>query len=82
MARGNNPGKDFDDQFHQSKRRAQPKKDAGSSHWADDAAMRRAGQMRPSSTPEDKSCGKAALFLLGLLAGTSYALTEIAQQII
>lgn len=40
MARGNNPGRDFDDQFNSSKRRAAPKVAKGEGHWADDKKIR------------------------------------------
>jgi len=81
MARGKNPGDDFDNQYNQSRRRAEPKKQAGQSHWADDKAIRDAGRLREPSG-EEKGCGKATLYAVGLGGGFAYAMELVRGLIV
>lgn len=81
MARGKDLGKDFDDQFDHFQKRAQGKRDRGEGYWADDKKMRDAGKMREPSGNEE-SCGKATVIMLGLLAGTGWALSEAVSRVI
>lgn len=80
MARGKNPGDDFDRQFGQSYNRAQGKAARGESHWSDDKVIRDAGQIRPSGQ-SDESCGKATVILLSLLGGAAWGVSEVVSRL-
>lgn len=69
MARGNDPGKDFDDQWYGSKRAGEYKRSRGEGAWADDVYLKRQNQ-RLSGPPahharKKSSCGKTTAFLGG-----------------
>lgn len=77
MARGGDPGKDFDDQWYGSKRRAEYKRDRGEGIWASDKKIERAGQPRPSHHG-GSSC---AVILISFLGGFAWAFSEIASRV-
>lgn len=78
MARGNGPGKDFDDQFNQSKRRAAPKVERGEGPWSQDKYLR---DMNSGSSTPPSSGGCLMLFGLLLALGLAIAaLTGCAAQ--
>lgn len=83
MARGNDPGKDFDDQYYSSKRRGQEKARRGESHWAEDKYLERMKNQSqgPAHHGKDESCGKKTLILLGFLSGLGWFLNETVQYI-
>lgn len=80
MGRGNDRGKDFDDQYHQSRRRGQEKQDQGRGPWFEDSQRKNAGRIKPSTQPEQKSCGKDALMILGFLSGFGWIINEIVSR--
>lgn len=80
MARGDDPrGDSFDDQYHGSRRRAQYKQARGEGIWADDAALRRAGQPKPSHAKKE-SCLKKSVLLLAFLSGFGWIFSEIVSR--
>lgn len=70
MARGNNPGKDFDDQYHASRRRGQYRQ-------TEEAWRQQSGR---HAAPKE-SCGKAAAVLLGLLGASAWLLGEAVRYV-
>ena len=85
MARGNDPGKDFDDQWNDSFREAQKKAQRGEGPWAEDKYLaRRQEQSGPPAhhAGQSKGCADKAVLLLAFLSGWAWALTEIARQVI
>lgn len=82
MARGSDPGRDFDDQWYASKRRAQYKASRGEGVWADDAALKRAGRPKPSHSAGSSSCGEKTLLLLAMLSGLFWAVLDTAVRMI
>lgn len=69
-------GRDFNDQFYGSRRRAQYKKSRGEGIWMDDKRLEHAGEMKPGHS-KDQSCGKKAVLLLGFLSGFGWVLSEL-----
>jgi hypothetical protein len=66
MTRGNDPGKDFNDQFNESFRRGREKADRGEGPWAEDKYLERVNR-RLSGPPANhrKGSGGCALAFLG-----------------
>lgn len=86
MARGNDPGKDFDDQYYGSRREAKKKAARGESHWAQDKYLERNNE-RLGSGPahharERKSCGEKTVVLMAFLGGLGWAFAETVQYIV
>lgn len=81
MARGKDPGNDFDDQWYASRRRAEYKKSRGEGVWADDAKLKRAGQPRPSHSADSEGCSKETMLLLGFLSGFGWVLNEVIRYV-
>jgi hypothetical protein len=84
MARGNDPGKDFDDQWHASKRRGQYKASRGEGAWAQDKYLKRNNERLgsgPAHHGKSESCGKATVFLLSLLGGLGWFAAEAVNRI-
>lgn len=85
MARGSNPGKDFDDQWNESRRRGQDKASRGESYWAQDKYLERNNE-RLGSGPahhagERKSCGEKTVVLMAFLSGLGWAISETVSRI-
>jgi hypothetical protein len=76
VARGNDRGRDFDDQYYGARRRGEYKQARGEGIWADDHRLKHAGEPKPSHS-KDQSCGKKAVLLLGFLSGFGWVLSEI-----
>lgn len=79
MARGNDPGRDFDDQFHNSRRRGQDKASRGESHWAQDKYLERNNERLgsgPAHHGKRESCADKSVMLLALLGGVAWGLSE------
>ena len=83
MARLPGPGKDFDDQWNDSRRRAFPKKSAGQGPWQADHASRNAGELREPQTggKHSKPSSDSCIIPLALLGGLGWALSELAGRI-
>lgn len=80
MARGNDPGRDFDRQFGESRRRGQDKAARGESHWAQDKYLER---MKNQSTSGPAHHAKDSCVVgLALLGGIAWALTETVQRFV
>lgn len=77
------PGKDFDDLWNRHRREAEGKAARGESHWAVDASIRNAGQMRePDSGPKHaKPNSDSCITALALLGGIGWALKEVIERI-
>lgn len=83
MARGNDPGKDFDDQFNASRRKGQEKAARGESHWAQDKYLERLNAQKPAHhAGEPKGCSDKAAALLVTLGGLGYLLGEAVSRVI
>jgi hypothetical protein len=85
MARGSNPGDDFDNQWNESRRRGQEKAARGESHWADDKYLERNNE-RLGSGPahhggENKSCGEKTVVLMAFLGGFAWAISETVSRV-
>lgn len=84
MARGNDPGKDFDNQWNTSRREAEKKAARGETHWAEDKYLKR---LQEQSGPpahhagQSKGCADKTVALLALLGGFFWALGEIASRV-
>lgn len=85
MARGKDPGDDFDAQYNESRRRGQEKARRGESHWADDKYLERNNE-RLSSAPAghsgNKSCAEKTVVLAAFLGGIAWAGAEIASKVV
>jgi hypothetical protein len=85
MARGNDPGKDFDDQYRESKRRGRDRASRGEGAWADDKYLERVNA-RLSGPPArhrgepSKSCLDKTVMLLALLTGILWAVSYTVQH--
>lgn len=82
MARGSDPGRDFDDQYNQSRRAGQERAARNEGPWAGDKYLKRVNDSGPvSHRGEPKGCADktAALFLLGVAAG--YGLVEVVSRV-
>lgn len=81
MARGNDPGRDFDNQYNASRRAGQDKASRGESHWATDKYLERLNVERPTGhgrhAGEPKGCSDKAAALVAIGLGIGYALTEV-----
>lgn len=76
MARGSDPGKDFDKQWNDSRRTGQGKASRGESHWAEDKYLERLNaKPRPAHHAKD-SCLISGIALLG---GLAWALSEVVR---
>lgn len=85
MARGNDPGKDFDDQYYSSKRRGQEKARRGESHWAQDKyleRMKNQSQGPAHHAGERKSCGEKTVVLMAFLGGLGWAFAETVRYVV
>lgn len=80
MARGNDPGKDFNDQWSESRRRGQEKAARGEGPWAEDKYLERINaKPRPvHHAAGSDSCLVSGLAFLGALA---WVLSEIVSRI-
>lgn len=78
MARGSDPGKDFDKQWNDSYRAGQGKASRGESHWAEDKYLERLNaKPRPAHHAKDgDSCLISGIALLG---GLAWALSELVR---
>ena len=84
MARGNNPGKDFDDQWNDSARRGQERARRGEGPWEADKYLERINAkpvQGPKHAGEPKGCSDKAIALLAVLGGLAWALQEIVQRV-
>lgn len=86
MARGKDPGKDFDDQYHNSRREAEKKAARGESHWAWDKSLERNNE-RLGSGPthhagEHRGCGEKTVVLMALLGGLGWAFAETVRYVV
>lgn len=83
MARGNDRGRDFDDQWNESRRRGQEKAARGESHWADDKKIRdmraESDRHRPTSG-SDENCSEKAFMILGIGVAIAALLTGSAVK--
>ena len=79
MARGNDPGKDFDDQYRRSKFRGDENARLGRGAWADDKKIRDGGELRQPPASNDGCADKAAV-LLTLLGGLAWGASETVQR--
>jgi hypothetical protein len=90
MARGNDLGRDFDDQYNHSKRLGQARAARGEGPWAADKALAdlrsttghtpqpgEAGHQPKHAKPNSDSCVTA----LGILGGLGWALTEAIRHL-
>ena len=86
MARGSNPGDDFDRQFNDSRRKGQERAARGEGPWADDKYLRdlRSGGEGQSDggSNSNEGCGKATVVLLALGGSALYALGEAASRLV
>lgn len=86
MARGKNPGDDFDRQFDKSRRAGERKAARGEGPWADDAYLRRINNERQAdrqaAQSNSESCGKATVILLSLLGGAAWGLAEAVGRVL
>jgi hypothetical protein len=74
MARGNDPGKDFDDQYYGSKRAAEYKRSRGQGVWAQDKYQER---LKSRADEGQAHHGKdTCLVALAALGGLAWALGE------
>lgn len=83
MARGNDPGKDFDDQYNQSRRKGQEKAARGESHWSQDKYLERLNNQSAGPAHhagESKGCSDKTVSILALLGGLAWAIQEIVQR--
>lgn len=85
MARGNDPGKDFDDQWYGSKRAGEYKASRGEGAHADDIYLKRVNR-RLSGPPahharRDSGCGKTTVGLLAFLGGFAWAFDATVRYI-
>lgn len=87
MARGNDPGRDFDNQWNESRRKGQEKAARGETHWATDKYLERVNAERSHErgrhAGEPKGCADKAALLVGLLGGfglTGWALAEAVSR--
>ena len=84
MARGNDPGKDFNDQWKESRRKGQEKAARGESHWAQDKYLERINRQAQGPAHHggsSESCGKATVILLSLLGGIGWAVSETISRV-
>lgn len=85
MARGNDPGKDFDDQWHASKRRGEYKASRGEGAWRNDKYLERL-DARLGSGPVhhagQKSCGEKTVILMAFLSGFGWVFSETVSRIV
>lgn len=77
MTRGNDPGRDFDDQWHASRRAGERKAAKGEGVWAEDKYLKREAR-RLSGPPvshrgESKGCTGSTVTLLAFLGGFAWA---------
>lgn len=86
MARGGDRGKDFNDQWNDSRRRGQEKARRGESHWAEDKYLER-NNKRLGSGPahhagKRDSCVEKTVVLMAFLGGLAWTFTETVQYIV
>lgn len=81
MARGSDPGKDFDQQWDKSRKAGQEKAARGESHWATDKYLERINAERSHErgrhAGEPKGCSDKAAALVAIGLGIGYAVTEV-----
>lgn len=82
MARGSDPGRDFNDQWNESRRRGQEKAARGEGAWAEDKYLERINaKPRPAHhASEPKGCGEKTVMLLALLSGFGWAFSEVVSR--
>jgi len=79
MARGNDPGKDFDRQWEESSRRGREKASRGEGPWAEDKYLERINaKPRPAHHAGDpKGCADKTVLLLALLGGVLWVADQL-----
>lgn len=82
MARGNDPGRDFDRQFGQNKARGDAKAARGEGPWAQDKYLRDgAGTGSGGGDKDNSGCGDKTVVLLAALGGIAWAVSEFVQKV-
>lgn len=67
MGRGNDPGKDFDNQYNRNRARGQDRASRGESYWADDKKIEGLGSPGgPSGAGGGGGCALIGTLLVGL----------------
>lgn len=84
MARGSDPGKDFDSQFNRNKARGDAKAQRGESHWSQDKYIQGGcgTNESPGGGQDNSGCGDKTVILLAILGGFAWAGSEIVNRII
>lgn len=81
MARGNDPGKDFDDQYNASRRRGQGKAARGESHWAQDKYLEGLRSQPGGRSEPPRGCSDKTAALLVAIGGVAWGLTEVVSRV-
>jgi hypothetical protein len=85
MARGNSPGKDFDDQWNNSRRRGEYRASRGEGPYSADKYLERnnerLGRQPASHRGESKGCGEKTVVLAALLGGIGWFVSEIVNRV-
>lgn len=82
MARGNDPGKEFNDRFYKSQRKGKERAARGEGHWRTDREMERYGQPAPNhNAGPSKPCAPAAIAILAGLGGLGWAFGEAVRYV-
>ena len=78
MARLSGPGRDFDDQYNESRRQGEAKAARGESHWAADAALKkiRITEQPDQSGPKHAKSSDSCIVALASLGGLGWAISE------
>jgi hypothetical protein len=76
MGRGKDLGRDFDRQFDQSQRRAQPKRDRGEGPWNMDKRLADNNNRGGGGSKDGDSCLIAAVALLSTFLVSAYGAFE------
>ena len=74
--RGDNMGNDFDSQFNESARRAQPKRERGEGPWAMDKALAD-NNNRGGDGPSGGGCAFAGAFVLLMVVLSIFGALEV-----
>ncbi len=81
--RGNDPGKDFDDQWDASKRVGDYKRARGEGAWAQDKYLERLNKQLsgpPAHHAKKEGCADKSVILLALLGGLGWVISEVMQR--
>lgn len=83
MARGKNPGDDFDAQYNANRRKGQDKASRGEGPWYDDKYRSDLNNRLGAGgqPPEQKSCGEKTVVLLAMLSGVIWGVSEAVSRI-